>query len=124
MATRPERRHVARLPVSIQLSGRGMGQLSVRLLDLSPEGARIEHVRPLADRGLCFLNLPLALGGAWLRVEAIWTQVTERQKVVEGKGGVTYQCGLQFTLLTPGQRASLTAALALLKAAREAPPAA
>jgi hypothetical protein len=96
----------------------------VRLLNLSPEGARIEHVRPLVDRGLCFLDLPLALGGAWLQGEAIWTQVTGRQEVVEGKGGVTYQSGLHFTLFTPWQRASLTAALDLLKAAQEAPPAA
>ena len=119
MATTPERRHVARHPVPAQLSGRGMGQLQVRLLDLSPDGARIEHIRPLADRALCFLDLPPALGGTGLQGEAIWTQVVGRQEVAEGEWAVIFQSGLRFTSLTLWQQERLTAALELLKAAQE-----
>ena len=115
----PERRHVARLPVPGQLSGRGMGQLQVRLLDLSLDGARIEHIRRLADRALCFLDLPPALGGIGLQGEAIWTQVVGRQAVAEGKWEVIFQSGLRFTMLTPEQQAGLAEALRILTAAQE-----
>jgi len=119
MARIPERRHVARLPVPAQLSGRGMGQLQVLLLDLSPDGARIEHTRPLPDRTLCFVDLPPALGGIKLQGQAIWTQVVGRQEVAEGKWEVTFQSGLRFTMLTPAQQAGLAEALRILTAAQE-----
>ena len=119
MARIPERRHVARLPVPAQLSGRGIRKLQVRLLDLSPDGARIEHIHPLADRALCFLDLPPALGGTGLQGEAIWTQVVGRQEVAEGKWDVIFQSGLRFTMLTPEQRAGLASALQILTAAEQ-----
>ena len=115
MARIPERRHVARLPVPTQLSGRGMGQLQVRLLDLSPDGARIEHIRPLADRALCFLDLPPALGGGSLQGEVVWSQEAGRKEVAEGDWVVFFQSGVRFTVLTVGQQAGLTAALDIVK---------
>ena len=119
MASIPERRHVARLPVPAQLSGRGMGELQVRLLDLSPDGARIEHVRPLPDRVLCFLDLLPALGGTRLQAEAVWSHITGYRPGTEGKSVVTFQSGLRFTLLTPAQRAGLAEALRILTAGQE-----
>ena len=115
MARIPERRRVARLPIPSELSGPGWAAHQVRLLDLSPEGARIEHARPLPTRDLFFLDLPLALGGTDLQGEPIWTQMVERQEGAEGQAAVLYQSGLRFTMLTPGQQRRLATALNILK---------
>ena len=122
MLTSPERRHVARLTVPIQLSGPGPEGQQVCLVDLSPEGACIEHVRPFADWSISVVDLPPALGGVRLQGEVVWSRVGGRKPGAEGKGLVYYQSGLHFTLLTPEQRAGLTTALQLLKAAQEALP--
>ncbi len=118
MAKQPERRS-ARLPVPAQLSGRGLGQFQVPLLDLSPEGVRIEHTRPLPARGLVFLDLPPTLGGSYLQGEPIWTQVVGRQQLADGNWAVLHHSGLRLTMLTRGQQERLTAALEILKAAQE-----
>ena len=91
----------------------------MHLLDLSPEGARIEHIRPLADWNLCFLDLPWALGGVRLQGKVVWSQEGESKPAADGKRLVHYQSGLTFRLLTPEQRAGLTAALEILRAAQE-----
>jgi hypothetical protein len=118
MAPQGERRRVARLAVSAQLSGRGIGELQVRLLDLSAQGARIEHTRPFPDRALCFLDLPPALGGATLQGELIWTHITEYRPDFERKSAVCFQSGLRFLMLTGEQEAHLAEALRILKAAQ------
>ena len=115
MARIPERRHVERLPVPAQLAGPRRGLHQVRLLDLSPEGARVEHVHPFPDRRLCFLDLPPALGGGSLQGEVVWSQEGGRKEVAEGDWVVSFESGLRFTVLTVGQQASLTAALDIVK---------
>jgi hypothetical protein len=122
MVTRPERRHVARLIVPAQLGGPRLGLQQVRLVDLSPEGARIEHFRPLPKWALYFLDLPRALGGARLQGEVVWCRKGGRKPMAAGKRLVYYQSGLTFRWLIPEQRAGLTAALKVLEAARETPP--
>ena len=119
MAQQPERRRSARLPVPAQLSGRGIGELQVCLLNLSPEGARIEHLRPLPDRALCFLDLPPALGGTSLQGEVVWSQITEYRPGPEGTSVLYFQSGLHFLMLTSEQEAQLAEALRILKAAQE-----
>ena len=57
---RPERRHSVRLTIPPQAGGPGLGRHQVRLLDLSPEGARVEHVHPFPDGYQCVLDLPPA----------------------------------------------------------------
>ena len=49
MADTSDRRSVARITVPLHLSGPGLELRLVRLLDLSPEGARIEHLEPLRE---------------------------------------------------------------------------
>jgi len=123
MATSPERRHVARLTVPSHLSRPSpREEQDVRLVDLSPEGARIEHLRPLANWSMCFLDLPWALGGVRIQGTVVWSQAEESKPAADGKRLVHYQTGLTFRFLTPEQRAGLTAALEILKGAREAPP--
>jgi len=120
MAMTPER-HVARLLVPAQLAGPRRGLHQVRLLDLSSQGARIEHFRPLPEWTPYFLDLPRALGGVRLQGEVLWSRRGGRKRIV-GKRLVSYQSGLTFRWLTPKQRAGLAAALEILKAAQEPPP--
>ena len=119
MATRPERRRVARLPIPSRFSGPGLEEQPVRLLDLSREGARIEHDRPLPNWDLCFVVLPPALGGLRLQGEVVWSRVAGRKPEGGGKGAAYYQSGLSFSDLTPAQQDGLAAALQGLKAAQE-----
>ena len=122
MANIPERRHNARLTIPSQFSDPGLADQQVRLVDLSPKGARIEHLRVLVDRSMCFLYLPRALGGVRLRGQVIWSHITGFKPVVGGKSGVVYQSGLTFALLTPEQRAGLARALEILRSGQGASP--
>ncbi len=119
MAPGSERRRVARLPVPSQRNSPGPEQEVVRFLDLSSQGARTEHTRPLPARGLVFLDLPPALGGSYLQGEPIWTQVVGRQQRADGTWAVIHHSGLRFTMLTPGQQECLRAALDILKAVQQ-----
>jgi hypothetical protein len=110
-----ERRHVARLLVPAPLAGPRRGLHRVRLLDLSPEGARIEHVRQFPDWSICFLDLPGALGGTRLQGQVIWSQVAGRTTLAEGKRVICYKSGVRFNELTREQDAGLAAALNILK---------
>jgi hypothetical protein len=119
MAKQPTRRHVARLIVPAQLAGPRLGLHQVRLVDLSPQGARIEHFRPLPNWTPYFLDLPRALGGVRLQGEVLWSRRGGRKRVVAGKRLVYYQSGLTFRWLTSEQRAGVAAALDILKAEQE-----
>jgi len=94
----------------------------VRLLDLSREGARIEHARPVPDWQMCSLTLPPALGGIRLQGEVVWSRVVGRKLGSKGARQLYHQSGLTFILLTPAQQDGLAAALKRLHAARERPP--
>ena len=122
MVKRPERRHVARLSVPAHLSSPGLEAHEVRLVDLSPLGARIEHFRPLPGWNTCFLVLPQSLGGVRLQGKATWSRVVGRKLGAEGEPQLYYQSGLTFLYLKPDQWAGLTAALEILQAAQEARP--
>ena len=122
MVKRPERRHVARLSVPAHLSSPGLEAHEVRLVDLSPLGARIEHFRPLPGWNTCFLVLPQSLGGIRLQGQVVWSRAVGRQPDTQGGRQIYYQSGLRFTELTPEQRAGLTAALEILQSAQEARP--
>jgi len=122
MAKQPDRRRVARLPIPSRFSGPGLAEQPVRLLDLSREGARIEHARPVPDWTMCSLTLPPALGGTRLQGEVIWSHITGYNPAPAGKSRFVYQSGVTFILLTPAQQDALAAALKRLKAAREPPP--
>jgi len=72
---RPDRRRVARLSVPSQFTSPGLENEAVRLVNLSPDGACLEHFRPLPDWDMCFVELPLALGGVRLQGEVVWSRV-------------------------------------------------
>jgi hypothetical protein len=118
MPQHAERRHVARLSIPAHLSGPAVDEHGVRLLDLSPQGARIEHVRRLPDWSICFLDLPRALGGLRLQGQVIWSQVAGRKTLADGRRVIYYRSGLRFSELTREQDAGLIAALNILKTAQ------
>lgn len=119
MATTSERRRFVRLPVPPRLGGTRVERHHMRLVDLSPGGARVEHEHPFSEGFLCFLKLSPALGGVWLQGEVAWSREAGRREVREGEWVISYQSGIRFTMLTLGQREGLTAALEFLKAAEE-----
>lgn len=118
MAKQPERRHRVRLPVPSKLAGPGAGLQRIRLVDLSPEGACLEHARPLPDWDFSFVILPPALGGFQLQGEVVWSRAARRTEGAAGKAVRYSHGGLRFPWLTLGQRAGLTDALEILKAAQ------
>ena len=121
MAETQERRRVARLTVASHLGGFKLGVSPARLLDLSSEGARIEHPGHL-DKGLvCYVDLPPALGRVLLAGRVVWTRPQRGEQTFEGNKQLDYQSGLAFVGITPEQRTALTAALEILKTANDAP---
>ncbi len=122
MAKRPERRHLARLTIPARFSDRGLDQQPVRLLDLSPKGARVEHPDRLNVGLMCLVDLPPALGRGSLNGRIVWTKLHRNEQTLEGKRQHYYRSGLAWIGLTPEQQGALAAALALLTAAQEAPP--
>jgi hypothetical protein len=116
-----ERRHVARLTVPAQLSGPRLGPRQVRLLELSPEGARTEHPDPLNEGLMCFIDLPPDLGHVRLTGRVVWTKLRRREQTLEGDRQLYYQSGLIWTGLTPEQRSALAIALNKLHAMGDAP---
>jgi hypothetical protein len=118
MATTSARRRFARFPIPSQLSGPWREDQLVRVVELSAEGTRIEHLRPVPDWDLCIVDLPPALGGARLQGRVVWSRVAGRKPVAGGKWLVYYQSGLALTLLTPEQKDAVAAALEILKAAQ------
>ncbi len=116
MVETPERRRVARLIVPSHLGGVEMEPQLVRLLDLSAEGARIEHPGHLHEGLICFVALPPALGGVCLTGKVVWTRLHKGEQTFEGDKHRYYQSGLAFHGITPEQQAALEIALQILKA--------
>jgi len=104
-------RRVERLTVPRQFRGLGLGTETAQLLDLSPAGARIEHVKPLHNWTSYFIDLPDALGGNRVKVEVVWSQVSGHKPVDEGKRWISYQSGLAFIQSTPEEQAAIKVAL-------------
>jgi hypothetical protein len=116
----PDRRHVARLTIPSHLGGFEMELRLVRLIDLSLEGARIEHSGHLHEGLGCFVDLPPALGRLRLTGRVVWTRLHKGEQTLEGDRNLYYQSGLTFTGVTPEQQTGLEAALQILKGANEA----
>jgi len=89
----------------------------VRLLDLSAEGARIEHSEPMHAGVICVVDLPPTLGEARFTGRGVGTRLQRGEQTLEGHKHVYYQSGLAFVGLTPEQQRALRAALAILNSA-------
>jgi hypothetical protein len=113
------RRRIARLTVPWHLSGPGLELRLVRLLDLSADGARIEHLEPLHEGVGCMVDLPPALGRLRLTGRIVWTGLRGGEHTLEGDLRLHYQSGLAFTGVTREQQAALARALDVLIAEGE-----
>ncbi len=117
MSETPERRRVARLFVPRHLGALELVFHEIRLLDLSPAGARIEHPEPLHEGAGCTVDLPRAFGRLRVSGRVVWTRLHRREPTSEGEEHVYHQSGLVFVGITPEQEAALATALELLKTA-------
>jgi hypothetical protein len=87
----------------------------VHLLDLSPLGARFRH-RDLLHAGVvCYLDLPLALGGLRLTGCIVWTELRGTEQAVTGERQSHYESGIEFVDPTTAQQTALAVALASLQ---------
>jgi PilZ domain len=111
MIEHPAQRRDERLTVPRQCRAAGRDGKAMRLLDLSPTGARIEHIEPLRGASSFPMDLPRALGGGRVQVEVIWSRPSGHKSVVEGKPRLVYQSGLAFPHATPEEQAALRLAL-------------
>lgn len=119
MEKTPERRQGKRLPVSGRPNGRVRATLDARLVDLSGNGARIEHLNLLRPGFLCTLELPQAVGDLSVQVQVVRSLVVGAEAGPTGERVLRYESGLVFTKLTPGQQESLAAILDRLAAAED-----
>jgi hypothetical protein len=117
----PDRRRMARMTIPWHLSGPGLELRLVRLLDLSPDGARIEHIEPLRQGIECFVDLPPALGRVRLTGRVAWTGIRGGEQTVEGERRQHFQSGIAFTRLATHEQTVLAEALEKLKGEAETP---
>jgi hypothetical protein len=121
MAKTPDQRRVARVTVPRHLSDGELELHLVRLLDLSALGARIEHLEPMREGVVCYVDLPPALKRIRLTGRVVWTGARPSEQTLDGERRRFHQSGIEFTGLTPEQQAALAAALETLKVASDAP---
>ena len=115
MVETSERRRVARLTVASHLGGFKLEASPVRLLDLSPEGACVEHPGHLHEGLVCYVELPPTLGRVRLTGRVVWTRLHMGEQTFEGDKHLYYQSGLVFVGITSEQQTALAAALEILK---------
>jgi len=84
---------------------------TVRILDLSLNGVRLEHLNLLRPGSTCTLELPPPLGALVLLAQVVWSQVVGTEANPEGERMLRYQSGLMFPRLSAEQRSILAQAL-------------
>ena len=110
MTERQNRRRMPRIPLPGRPTARTRGAGAVRLVDLSLNGAHLEHLNVLRPGYGCTLELPAALGSLVLAAQIMWSQVVGTENSPEGRL-LRCQSGLMFPRVTPEQRNVLARAL-------------
>ncbi len=107
MGVFPVQRRVPRVWLPAPLSGRILGILGYRLLDLSVAGARIEHYDPLRPGSSWTVQLPATLGEQTLSARVVWTRGIGG-KAASAKGRPPrYESGVIFVHVTAEQQGAL-----------------
>jgi hypothetical protein len=109
-----ERRAVGRTGLVECPPARVRGLREVRLLDLSPAGAQIEHLDLFRLGASCALDLPPPCGALSLPAQVVWCAVVGRKRKLGGDSHLVARSGLRFTTLTAAQRAALADSLRYL----------
>ncbi len=79
----------------------------VRLLDLSRDGARIEHLDLFRPGVACPLELPPPVGSLTVHARVVWCSVIGRKRQPGGEPHLLSRSGLRFADLTVAQDAAL-----------------
>ncbi len=116
MTEAPDRRRAARLGIPQHLIGSDTEFRPVQLLDLSAEGARIEHALPLPHGLVCYIELPPAIGHLRLTCVVVWSRLCKGEQTAEAARHVYYQSGLTFVGMIDEQKTALAAALEFIRA--------
>jgi len=95
------------------------GLRAVRLLDLSPAGAQIEHLGVFRLGAPCALDLPPPCGALSLPAYVVWCAVIGRRHNPGGESHLVARSGLRFAALTDAQHAALAGTLQDLAASRQ-----
>lgn len=90
-----ERRQHLRLHLPDTRTGTLGLTTSVRLVDVSPAGARIEHTNLLAPGQACVLDVALADQALHLRGRVVWCQLHHIITDMEGRSA-QYHSGIHF----------------------------
>ncbi len=104
------RRH-GRLTFSEPVAGAVSASHSIHILDLSLDGARLEHGIVLRPGTSCYLRFRLAASVLTVNCRVVWSKVVGREAKGPGGTGLTYHSGVQFDTLSREARAVLTAFL-------------
>ncbi len=118
---RTDRRQRARVKVPGPVGGSVNLGSDVRVMDLSPDGAMIEHAKRLSPGAICVLCLHLAGVDLRLRGHVAWSQVHSARGNASGEGAILFRSGLHFPDLPERAAAHLRDYLATLSAARALP---
>lgn len=86
-------------------------EVEVRLLDLSIEGAGIEHLGLLRPGLPCTLELPATLGFLAFSTQVMWCAVVGAERQRGGERHLRARSGLRFDEVTQYQRTVLADAL-------------
>ena len=104
-------RQVPRINLPGQPTARTRSTETVRLLDLSLKGVRIEHLNILRPGGPCTVEFPPAFGSLVLLAQVVWSRVIGTDASPEGERILRYQSGLTFPRVTAEQQTILAQAL-------------
>ncbi len=104
-----ERRRTPRVVLSqaVPMWARAGGDREIRLLDLSPTGARIEHRSPLRPGTLCALGFPAAATPMVLLARVVRSEDLGEVPTPTGSRQRRYATGISFAKVTPEQQAVL-----------------
>jgi len=102
-----ERRAAPRTTLRDQPAVRVHEGREVRLLDLSRDGARIEHLDLFRPGAACPLELPPPFGSLTLPAKVVWCSVIGRKRRPGGDFHLVSRSGLRFSKLTTAQDAAL-----------------
>jgi hypothetical protein len=81
---------VQRIPATVALAQ------TVRLVNLSPAGAMLEHREPLAPGQPCVLDLRAPTGDVHLRGHVVWSHLYSMSTPAEGEDDRQYRSGVCF----------------------------
>lgn len=114
-----ERREEPRTGLAERPPARVRGLREVRLLDLSPTGAQIEHLDLFRLGASCAIDLPPPCGALGVPARVIWCTVIGRKRKLGGDSHLVARSGLRFTNLSSTQHATLADTVQFLATAMQ-----